>query len=304
MTTANTNNRISLPGVLFTFLGSVLFSTKAIIVKKAFYDTPIDAVTLLTLRMTFSLPFFIGIAFFASRSKDNVHLNSRQWLMLAIVGLLGYYLSSLCDFIGLKYISAGLERLILFLYPTFTLLINAAVFKQKVSRIQWIALSLTYSGIAIAYLGELSLDTSNPNFFFGCTMILLCAIFYSLYIVGSGRIIPIIGPTKFTPYAMLAATGGVFIHFLATGSYEFVTSGRSMWKYGIMLAVLSTVLPALMIANGMKRIGSNNVAIVSGIGPVATIVQAYLILGEEIFVSQLVGTSMVIAGVVLIGWRR
>src|SRR5689334_15286143 len=113
------NTTISLPGLLITLGGAIMFSTKAILVKLAFAHTPIDALTLLTLRMIFSLPFFLVAAFFASNTKDNVRMNGKEWAWVITLGLFGYYLSSLFDFIGLQYISAGLERLILFLYPTF-----------------------------------------------------------------------------------------------------------------------------------------------------------------------------------------
>lgn len=295
---------ISITGFIFTFLGAVLFSTKAIIVKKAFADTPVDALTLLTLRMIFSLPFFVGIAILASNKKENTRLTKRQWIHIGIIGLFGYYISSLLDFIGLQYVSAGLERLILFLYPTFTVLINAFIFRQRIKPVQKIALALTYAGIAIAYLGELRINIHNPDLVLGSFMIFLCSITYSIYIVGSGRIIPTVGPTKFTAFAMLAATTGIFVHFTFAGNYHRLSSGAGIWHYGILLAIVATVVPALLISNGMKRIGSNNVAIISGIGPVATILQAHFILGEPIFAAQVAGTSLVIAGVLLIGWQR
>ena len=226
MPVAIKNSPVSVAGFAFTLLGAILFSTKAIIVKKAFAETRVDPITLLTLRMIFSLPFFIGIAFFASGKKDNVRLTTRQWLLVIVTGLLGYYFSSLFDFIGLKYISAGLERLILFLYPTFTVIINAGFFRQKISRIQWTALALTYTGIAIAYAGELHMDAGNPNFLLGSLLIFFCAITYSMYIVGSGRLIPVVGAAKFTAYAMLASTAGIFLHFLFAGNYMLLSSGR------------------------------------------------------------------------------
>ena len=144
-----------------------MFSTKAVIVKKAFQDTHIDAVSLLAVRMAFSLPFYPGVAFFAGNQKDNVHFTRRQWLSIAVLGLFGYYISSFLDFEGLQFISAGLERLILFLYPTFVVLINAFLFRQKITGIQKIALLLTYAGIGIAYFGEMKVDFSNPGFLSG-----------------------------------------------------------------------------------------------------------------------------------------
>ena len=238
-----------------------------------------------------------------SSKEGNVRLSTKQWTTVVLLGLFGYYLSSLFDFVGLQYISAGLERLILFLYPTFVVFINMGVFKQKISLIQKLALVLTYAGIALAYVGELTIDTHNPNFYWGSFLIFLCSITYAIYIAGSGSIIPKVGGTKFTAYAMLASTAGVFVHFFIQGSYQKLETGAGLWGYGILLAVVATVIPSFMIANGLKRIGSNNVAIVSGIGPVSTILQAHFVLGEKIFVAQIVGTILVIAGVLLIGWK-
>lgn len=337
------NQAVTWTGFAITFLGAVLFSTKAIIVKIAFSKASVDALTLLTLRMIFSLPFYIGAAWFASRpfkttgrhagissqhidktteivsaaNEDTVASNNggaaaetvipltrRQWLLVLVLGIFGYYLSSLFDFVGLQYISAGLERLILFLYPTFAVLINAIVFKQPIHRVQQVALLLTYLGIGLAYYGELRVDTQNPNFYTGSMLIFLCAITYSIYIAGSGYIIPKVGATRFTAYAMLAATAGIFLHFLIAGSFHALQQGAGLWWYGLLLAIVATVIPSFLISFGMKKIGSNNVAIISGIGPVSTILQAHFILGEGIFMEQIIGTVLVVVGVLLIGWKR
>ena len=300
--TGDKKYNVTLAGFLITFVGSVLFSTKAIIVKVAFANTSMDALTLLMLRMCFSLPFYLGAIFFAKQEAKP--LSRKQWLGVIGLGLFGYYLSSLFDFVGLQYVTAGLERLILFLYPTFAVLINAWVFRQPVTRIQRIALLLTYTGIGIAYIGELRVDFGNPNFVWGSFLIFLCAITYSIYIVGSGRMIPSVGVTRFTAYAMLSSTAGVFLHFALAGSVQALQHAGSYWYYGLLMAVIATVLPTFMMSNGMKRIGSNNVAIISAIGPVSTILQAHFVLGERIFAAQVVGTVLVLIGVVLIGWKK
>lgn len=301
--TLNKQHGINWAGFSITFLGAVLFSTKAIIVKKAFRDTHIDVLSLLAIRMIFSLPFYIAIAFFTGTKKTNIPFSKRQWFAVIVLGLFGYYISSFLDFVGLQYISAGLERLILFLYPSFAVIINVTVFKQRISRIQIMALLLSYMGIAIAYIGQLHIDNASHGFFVGSLLVLACAITYAVYIVGSGRLIPQVGATKFTAYAMLAATGGVFIHYAVAGNYQLLHSGTAYWGYGILLAVVATVVPSFMISYGMKQIGSSNAAIVSAIGPVSTIVQAHFILGEKIFAAQVAGTLLVIAGILLIGWR-
>jgi drug/metabolite transporter (DMT)-like permease len=297
------NHKITLSGFIITLLGAVFFSTKAIFVKLAFQSTGVDAITLLCLRMLFSLPFYLFAAWLVSRKENKQALTKRDGLLIVTLGILGYYLSSLFDFIGLQYVSAGLERLILFLYPTFAVLINTFYFKTKLNPTQLIALVLTYLGIGIAYWGELQLDTSNPHFFFGSFMIFLCAVTYSFYLVGTGRMVPKVGVTRYTAYAMLAASAGVFINFLVTHSVQNIPFNFRLTGYGISLAIIATVLPSFLMSNGMKKIGSNNVSIITSIGPVSTIIQAHIFLGEKIIAAQLIGTALVIAGVVLIGWQ-
>ncbi|NCI46109.1 DMT family transporter [Sediminibacterium sp. WSJ-3] len=295
--------KITLTGFFITILGAVFFSTKAIFVKLAFRDTQVDALTLLCLRMLFSLPFYLAAAGLAARKENQAALTRRDWLLVLAMGILGYYLSSLFDFIGLQYVSAGLERLILFLYPTFAVLINTYYFKTKLERAQLAALLLTYLGIGIAYFGELKLGDTNPQFYFGSFMVFLCSITYSVYLVGSGRLVPRLGATRYTAYAMLAATAGIFIHFLLVHDFAGVRLTPTLAWYSLAIALIATVLPSFLMSNGMKRIGSNNVSIITSIGPVSTILQAHFFLGEPVNTTQLSGTLLVIAGVLLIGWK-
>lgn len=294
----------SIAGFLIALTGAIFFSTKAIFVKLAFNETRVDATTLLALRMLFSLPFYVVAAWLAARNAGTDKISKKQWLYIFTLGILGYYLSSLFDFIGLQYISAGLERLILFLYPTLAVLINTWWFKTKLSKTQLFALLLTYAGIGIAYFGELKIDTNNPNFYYGSFMVLLCAITYSFYLVGTGRMVPQVGVTRFTAYAMLAATAGIFLHFLTVNTISNVHFTPQLTYYSIALALIATVLPSFMLSYAMKKIGSNNVAIVTSIGPVSTILQAHWVLGEKIFAEQVTGTLLVIIGVILIGWKN
>lgn len=297
------SSKINTLGFLITIGGAIFFSTKAIFVKLAFQDTKVDAVTLLCLRMLFSLPFYIGAAWIAHKKEGLVQLTRKQWLWVLTMGIFGYYLSSLFDFIGLQYVSAGLERLILFLYPTFAVLINTFYFKTKLSRIQILALVLTYIGIGTAYWGEIRSAQYGPQFFYGSFMIFLCAVTYSFYLVGTGRLVNAVGATRYTAYAMLAASAGIFTHFLLTHPVQHVVMTSSLAGYGIALAIIATVLPSFMMSVGMKKIGSNNVAIITSIGPVSTILQAHFFLGETIIAEQILGTALVILGVIFIGWQ-
>lgn len=299
----NQVQKISLAGFIITISGAIFFSTKAILVKLAFQETKVDALTLLSLRMLFSLPFYIIAVWLANRKDEVVALTKRQWILIITMGLFGYYLSSLFDFIGLQYVSAGLERLILFLYPTFAVLINTFYFKTKLSRMQVIALVLTYIGIGTAYWGEIRSEHYSPQFFYGSFMIFLCAITYSFYLVGTGRLVTKVGATRYTAYAMLAATVGIFIHFLIDKPITEIQITSTLAGYGTALAIVATVLPSFMMSVGMKKIGSNNVAIITSIGPVSTILQAHFFLGESIIIEQIIGTILVIIGVLLIGWQ-
>jgi drug/metabolite transporter (DMT)-like permease len=295
----------SLAGFAIALLGSILFSTKAIIVKKAFANTGIDAVSLLALRMLCAAPFYLGTALYLLYvKKSTTSLTLQQWIKIAVLGLFGYYLSSLLDFAGLQYISAGLERLILFLFPTFVLLINRFYYKQPIYKTQLWAIALTYIGIAIALLAEMQVDFSAPQFAWGCLLIFCCAVTYAIYLVGGGQLIPVIGATQFTTYAMLAATFGVLLHFTFARQGNLLAIANSgLWKYGFLLAIVATVIPSFLVSLGMKKLGANNAVIVSSIGPVSTIVQAHYFLGERISAMQLLGTLLVIAGIVIIGWN-
>ena len=303
MNDSKTHHSLSVAGFLITLMGAILFSTKAIFVKLSFRDTRVDALTLLALRMIFSMPFYIVAATISSKKKNNTRTTNRHWLYVILLGILGYYLSSYFDFIGLQYVSAGLERLILFLYPSFAVLINTFLFGQKIYRIQKIALVLTYVGIGIAYFGELKTDNRTPDFYWGSFLIFLCAITYSFYLAGSGRMIPLIGATKFTAYAMLASTFAVLIQFSFRGQFNDHILSSTLIHYSILIALLATVIPSFMLSYGIKQIGSNNASIITSIGPVSTILQAHFILGDKIFAEQVIGTMLVIAGVLMIGWQ-
>jgi len=291
-------------GILITILGSICFSAKAIFVKLAYVETAIDAVSLLALRMIFSIPFFLGSAFITSSKKDNVKFTTKQWIYIALIGCLGYYISSLLDFLGLLYISAGMERLILFMYPTIVVLMSSIIFKEKISARQWIALVLTYAGLVIAFLGEVSMGASSEeNFYLGCFFVFACAVTFAAYVVGSGKLIPMVGPVKFNSYAMSFAAVGVLLHYFFTSNQSLLHLDEKVYIFSFLMAVISTVIPSYLRSEGIKRIGPENSAIVTSIGPASTIIQANIFLGEPIFALQIAGTALILVRVMLIGWK-
>ena len=287
-------------------MGTILFSTKAIWVKLCFKTTTIDASSLLMLRMLFSLPFYAAAMWYYFSHQQLKKAKGSTYFMACLVGILGYYMSSLFDFIGLQYVSASIERIILFIYPTLAVLLNLLIFKVAISTKQWIAIFITYLGIGLAYWGELNQIPDTKTFFFGTWMILLCAVTFAFYLVGSGKMIPKIGAPQFTSLSMLAASVGIFIHYLVTHQQgiaaivDMPIIHSSSLIYVIALALIATVIPSFLISGGMKRIGSNDLAIISSIGPVSTLLQARLVLNEPFSWEQVLGTLFVIAGVLLV----
>jgi len=292
-------------GVLIAILGAVCFSTKAIFVKLAYRDTPVDALTLLALRMVFSVPFFLAAAAFSSNKASNVKFTQGQWIYVALIGCLGYYVSSLLNFIGLQYISAGIERLILFIYPTLSMLMSAVIFKVKINPLQWLALVITYLGLAIAFFGEVDFSSpQNRNFLFGSAMVFICAFTYAGYIVGSGKLIPKIGASKFNSYAMSFACAGVLLHFVLFSDISLFNMPATVYVYGFLMAIFATVIPSYLVTAAINRVGSDNAAIIGSVGPVSTILLAHLFLNEAITVWQLTGTACILVGVLIIGRQR
>lgn len=305
MTNNSSSRNHFLSGVLIAFLGAICFSTKAIFVKLAYLQTEVDAVSLLALRMIFSLPFFILTAYHTSTKQANIKFTARQWIIVACIGCLGYYISSLLDFLGLQYVSAGIERLILFVYPTLVLLMSSLFFKERIKPIQWVALAITYAGLFVAFFSEVDFESSqNRNFIIGSLLILLCAFTYAGYIVGSGRLIPLLGASKFNSYAMSFASIGVLIHFAITTNISITSFKPTVYYYGVAMALISTVIPSYLVVQGIKRIGSENTAIVGSIGPVSTLLMAYYFLGENISVFQIGGTALILLGVLLISGQK
>jgi len=255
--------------------------------------------------MLFSLPFFVISAFVQSKQESNTKFTFSQWLGVALVGCLGYYISSLLDFIGLQYISAGIERLVLFIYPTLVLLMSAFLFHEKIKAIQWIAVVITYAGLLLAFVNEAESVTNNSNSFYtGSLFIFGCAFTYAAYIVGSGRLIPKVGAVKFNSYAMSFACVGVLAHFFITSNTSIFNFSWQVYAYGLVMAVLSTVIPSYLVSAGIKRVGSDNAAIIGSIGPVSTILQAYFLLHEPISLMQILGTVFILIGVLLISLKK
>ena len=281
-------------GLWLALIAAFSFSMKAIFVKLA-YHWPIEAVTLLALRMAFSLPFFVAVGLRESRKAQP--LSPGQWLTVVVLGMLGYYGASIFDFIGLHYISAGLERLILFSYPTLTLVFGAVFFGQRISRRDVLSLLLCYVGIAIAFAHDLNMAGDMTAVLIGAGFVMASSVCYATYLVGSGRIIPVLGASRFTALAMLVSTGATLLHFMLTQPLTALDQPWQVYALALAMALFSTVLPVFAQSAAIRRIGAGRAAMIGTIGPVMTIAMSWWILSEPISLWQWIGTALVVAGV-------
>ena len=284
-------------GVVLTIAGSIAFSGKPIIIKLA-YAHDVDVMTLLALRMLFSLPFFAAMALWAGRAPTSLTRN--DWLTVVALGFIGYYLGSYLDLAGLQYISASLGRLILYLYPTVVLVLGALVLKQRITRRHLVSLALSYGGIVLVFRSELGLAGPLDTTLLGAALVFAGAVSYAVYLVAGARVIQKLGSMRFTAYGSIAATFFVVTTFFTTHGPERLVVAREVYGLTLILAVFSTVLPLWLMAEGLKRIGANQVSLVACIGPISTIGLSHVFLGEAVSVIQLAGAGLVLCGIVII----
>lgn len=283
-------------------IAAVAFSGKAIIIKLA-YRHGVDAVTLLALRMLFSAPLFLLLAWWASRGVRSEPLSPADRRAVVGLGLLGYYLASLFDFLGLQYITAALERLVLFLYPTLVMLLAAAFYGRKITRRDVAALVLCYLGIVLVFVNDFSVQGSSV--IVGSFWVALSALCYAVYLLGSGRLVTRLGSLRFACSAGLVSCVGVVAHFLVTRDAPLLFSqAPEVYWLSLLMAAVSTVLPIVLTSEGIRRMGSSHAAMVSSIGPVATIFLGFWFLGEAITAIQLAGAALVMAGVLAISLAK
>lgn len=278
---------------------AVAFSAKAVIAKLG-YRAGADPATLLALRMGLSLPFFVVAAFVTGRGR--APLPRAELGKIVVLGVLGYYLAAVLDFYGLVYVSAGLERLILFVYPTLVVLMSAAIFKTPITRRTWVALGLSYGGVLLAVKTETA-GASGTSFWLGVAMIFGCALSYAAYLVGSGRLIPRVGSLRFTALAMIVSSIAMLLHFVIVGG-RLLGHAPVVYVHGALLAVVCTVLPVFLLAEGIRRIGAGPSAIIGAVGPVSTIALAHVLLGEPVHLVQGVGTVLVLLGATVVARGR
>jgi len=283
-------------GLFYGAMGSILFSAKAILAKLA-YVKGVDPVTWLALRMVFAMPFFWLLLYWDKLRTGFVSLSTSDLWTIIFLGMLGYYFSSLMDFIGLQYLSAGLERIILYLCPTMVVLISAIVLKKKVQPLQWIALVLAYTGVVTVFFDDLSMTEKMS---FGVFCVFVSALTYAIYLIVAGELVKRVGSIRLVCYASTSAMVCSLIQALIWSPEYLLTQSSTIYVMSVINALFCTVIPMLMVMVSVRRVGSSMSAQVGMVGPVATIFLGWWFLDEIPGQLQLLGTGLVLLGVSLL----
>lgn len=289
----------------FALAGVMAFSFRPILIKLA-YAVPTanghaSPVTLIFLRMGLSLPFFAATAWWLRGQRPA--LAARDWWAVCGLGFVGYYLASFLDFVGLQYVSAGVGRLILFLYPTLVLLLSFVFLRKPPARRELAALLLSYAGIALVLSNRFA-EPGSERALFGALLIFASALCYAVYLVAGSEMVKRIGSMRFTAYTMVVATVPALVQFFALEGAAALDLPAQVWVYAIIMALFSTVLPVFLQSEALKRIGPNRFALIGAIGPVTTAAAGALGLEEVFTALQAAGAALVIAGVLLVSLRK
>ena len=291
--------KIFLTGLAIAIAGAILFSTKAI-VAKLIYRYHVDAVTLIAFRMLFSLPFFLAVACWKMRTE--IPLSHVERVRIVVLGLIGYYLSSFLDFLGLQYITAGLERLILFLTPSFVLLISVLFLQKKISRLEWIALATSYFGMVLVFIHDARVG--GANVLLGGAFVFGSAVTYALYLLASGEMVRRVGALRLVSYAMCVSSAACILQFIVLRPIATLMQPMQVYGLSIFNAVFCTVLPVFMTMIAVARIGAGTTSQAGMIGPVSTLFLGAIILDEPITGIQLAGTALVLTGIYLLSRKK
>lgn len=286
------------PGLLLGVLGAIGFSGKAIIVKLA-YRHGVDAVTLLMWRMLLAFPFFLLLAWWAGRGQPR--LTARDWRDIAVLGFTGYYLASFLDFAGLAYITASLERLILYLNPTLVLLISVVFFHHRIERRQVLALAISYAGVVAVFGHELHFEGLGTAI--GAALVFASAISYAIYLALSGRVVQRLGALRLTGLASSVACVLCIAQFAVLRPLSAAWVAEPVLWLSLLNATACTVAPVLMVMLAIARIGAPLSSQVGMVGPMSTILMGWFILHEPMNAWIAVGTVLVLGGVFLVSTR-
>jgi drug/metabolite transporter (DMT)-like permease len=287
-------------GAGLALLAALGFSLKAIFVKLA-YPYGVDAITLLTLRMGFALPIFLWVGLAEHRRAAN-KLTGGDWGRLFVLGFLGYYGASILDFRGLEYISAGLERLILFTYPTLTILIGVLFQGKPFSKREALAVVLCYIGIGFAFMHDLGLGVAQ-DVWLGSALVFASSVSYALYLSGSAPMIARLGAMRFSALAMLMSSAVTLLHFSSSHPLTAFIQPLPVYGWALAMALFATVVPVFAQSAAIRRVGAGRASLFAMVGPLLTIGFGWWLLNESISVAQMAGAALVVAGILIVSRR-
>ena len=279
----------------------MLFSAKAIVVKLC-YRHGADTESVLALRMLFSLPFFWSLVWWHTVTRRPAPLSRRDVLTVLTLGFVGYYLASYFDFLGLQYISVGLERIILYLSPTLVLLLSAAALKKRIDGRQWLAMVIAYAGVTLVFLHDVRLDGERAVL--GSSLVFLAAVSYAIYLIYAGEVVHRVGSIRLVAYASASATFFCVAQSLIRNPQGLVVQPAEVYGLSLVNASLCTFVPMLLTMAAVKRVGSSLAAQAGVVGPVATVLLGWYFLGETIGPLQVLGVAVVLASMAMLFTTR
>jgi drug/metabolite transporter (DMT)-like permease len=288
-------------GMLFALGGVISFAFRPVLIKLGYEAAPVSATTLLFLRMALSFPFFAAVAAWL---RGGPPIARRDWAGIVALGFLGYYLASLLDFLGLQYVSAGLGRLIMFVYPTIVVILSAIFLAKRPTHREIGALALTYAGIALVMSAKLGAGPEQRLFLLGAALVFGASTCYAVYLVTGSQLVKRVGSMRFTAYTMMVSTVPALVQFAVLETPASLELPGRVWLYALLLALACTVLPVFLVAEALKRIGANHFALIGALGPVTTVLADFLFLEGALTPLQLVGGALVIGGVLLVSVKR
>ncbi|XVJ70490.1 MAG: DMT family transporter [Rhizobacter sp.] len=295
---STTNGRLGM-GVVLAIIGAILFSIKAIIVKLAFRHG-VDYMTVVFYRMLFAFPLFVFLAWWSGRGRSS--LNRKDCFSILFLGFFGGYLTCVLDFAGLQYITASLERLIVYLTPTLVLLINVFVLKRRFVWGHAWALAASYLGVVLVLGNEMRLTGENVPL--GASLVFASAITYAIYLSHSGEVVSRLGAERLAGWATATACLFSFIHFFVTNPVSSLVVPQEVLWLSLINGVFCTFAPIVMVMVAISRIGAPLAAQCGMAGPVATVALGVLLLGEPFTVWELCGTALVLLGIWLLARAR
>ncbi len=288
-------------GYFYAACGAALFSTKAIFIKLAYMEQA-NAALMLALRMMISLPFFIGVGLYAAYQlrRDGKLPGWPMAIHALLVGLVGYYISSQLDFAGLLYITAQLERLVLFTYPIFVMILGYLFFSARITRFSILAATITYAGLVVVFMS--ALPAGGTNTVIGTVLVLGCAITFAAYQLFAKKIISAMGSMLFTSIALSGSGFACIAHYIVVSrSFDFSSSPRFFWL-SAGTAIFATVIPSFLVNAGLQRTSPQTTSMIATISPLITIALAVWILNEPFTIADAIGAALVIAGIGLYAW--